>query len=70
MGSKEVISLKSTAEAKKIESEFLALTRPTSYELNLDNDVLTQFRMNLSQVEESHARLRFLLHEVNSLIKK
>lgn len=33
-------------------------------------DVISQFRMNLSQLEDLHGRVKFLMNEVSGVIKK
>jgi hypothetical protein len=42
----------------------------TSLEQGYELDVLSQFKANLSQVEDLNMRLRFVLGEVSHLIKK
>ena len=37
---------------------------------NYEKDVITQFRANLSQLEDLHSRLRFVMSEVADVLKK
>lgn len=49
-----------------LEQEYSDVTPDRGY----DVDVLSQFKTNLQQVEDLNRRLRFVLVEVSSLIKR
>lgn len=60
------------ASAVKLTSESTSSVNvpETSHEQGYENDVLSQFKANLRQVELGHAKLRFVLGEINSILKK
>lgn len=61
----------------KIAIEVESSAQPTYYsdvempsQQTYEKDILSQFRANISQLEDLHGRLRFVMSEVAEVIKK
>ena len=60
------MSMTTSANESRLEKDYSAASTELGYEV----DVLSQFKANLQQVEDLNLRLRFVLNEVNGLIKR
>lgn len=70
MALNETTNQKSVAQNRSLESEISRVASNPAIEPAYELDVLSQFKANIQQVEELNARLRFVLAEVQSLVKK
>lgn len=60
----------SHVETPHFEEEIAEIYESPSVASGVDVDPITQLRANLSQVEDLIGRLRYVMGEVNSIIKK
>lgn len=60
-------------EETKLSSTFSASYRDvtnTAFESDVESDVIVQLKANLTQLEDMHARLRFMMGELSYLLKR